>query len=42
MEVGELSETGYFTLESERLGIHKETQVYAANMVGNEKGKKLC
>ena len=42
MEVGELFETGYFTLELERLGIHTNSQFYATNMVENEKEKKLC
>ena len=36
MEVGELFETSYFTLELERLGIHIDTQVYVTNMVENE------
>ena len=42
MEVGELFETGYFTVELERLGIHIDTQVYAINMVENDQEKKLC
>ena len=36
MEVGELFETSYFTLELERLGIQTDAQVYSTNMVENE------
>ena len=43
MEVGELIETGYFTLYFESLGIYTEAQVYDAyNMVENEQENNLC
>ena len=42
MDIGELFETSYFTLELERLGIHTYDQLYATNMVENEQEKNLC
>ena len=41
MEVGELIETGYFTLYLESLGIHTDAQLYDGIMVENEKDKNL-
>ena len=41
MEVGELFETSYFTLELERLRIHTDARAYPTNMMENELEKKL-
>ena len=43
MEVGELIETGYFTLYLESFGIYIDAQVYDTyNMVENEQENNLC